>query len=143
MNLGVGALATSRRPAHIALRSVLTQYAVSQRDRWQLDGAPHRIASALLPMGGAVSTVAGRNWMLVGDAAACVNPLNGEGIDYALETGRFAADRLAESDHTVDWPALLTDHYGTAFSAARRLAGVLTVPKAVPILGRPGSGRRR
>lgn len=138
VNLGVGALATSRRPAHIALRSVLTQYAVSQRDRWQLDGAPQRIASALLPMGGAVSTVAGRNWMLVGDAAACVNPLNGEGIDYALETGRFAADRLREPDHTADWPALLTDHYGTAFSAARRLAGVLTVPKAVPVLGRPG-----
>ncbi len=30
-------------------------------------------------MGGAVSNVAGANWMLIGDAAACVNPLNGEG----------------------------------------------------------------
>ncbi|GAA2064660.1 geranylgeranyl reductase family protein [Williamsia deligens] len=138
VNLGVGALATARRPAHIALRSVLTQYATSQRQRWQLDGEPARITSALLPMGGAVSHVAGRNWMLVGDAAACVNPLNGEGIDYALETGRFAAARLGEPDHTADWPALLTEHYATAFSAARRLAGVLTVPKAVPILGRPG-----
>ena len=29
--------------------------------------------------------------MLIGDAAACVNPLNGEGIDYGLETGRMAA----------------------------------------------------
>ncbi|MGZ8176940.1 geranylgeranyl reductase family protein [Williamsia sp. SKLECPSW1] len=138
VNLGVGALATAKRPAHIALRSVLTQYATSQRDRWQLDGGPQRIASALLPMGGAVSTVAGRNWMLVGDSAACVNPLNGEGIDYALETGRFAAARLHERDHTTAWPVLLTEHYGTAFSAARRLAGVLTVPQAVPVLGRPG-----
>ena len=45
-------------------------------------------------MGGAVSGVAGPNWMLIGDAAACVNPLNGEGIDYGLETGRLAAELL-------------------------------------------------
>jgi hypothetical protein len=32
--------------------------------------------------------------MLIGDAAACVNPLNGEGIDYGLETGRLAAQML-------------------------------------------------
>ena len=48
--------------------------------------------SALLPMGGAVSNVAGPNWALIGDAAACVNPLNGEGIDYGLETGRLVAE---------------------------------------------------
>ena len=54
--------------------------------------------SALLPMGGAVSHVAGRNWALIGDAAACVNPLNGEGIDYGLETGRLVAEMLAERD---------------------------------------------
>jgi flavin-dependent dehydrogenase len=33
-------------------------------------------------MGGAVSGVAGPNWGMFGDAAGCVNPLNGEGIDY-------------------------------------------------------------
>ena len=40
----------------------------------------------------------GRNWMLIGDAAACVNPLNGEGIDYGLETGRLAAEMLGSGD---------------------------------------------
>ena len=90
-------------------------------------------------MGGAVSGVAGRNWMLIGDAAACVNPLNGEGIDYALETGRMAVELLADSrDHTQAWPALLRAEYGTAFAAARRAAGLLTMPKTVPVLGRPG-----
>lgn len=138
VNIGVGALATAKRPAHMALRPIVEHYTNAQRERWGLHGAPMRVTSALLPMGGAVSGVAGRNWMLVGDCAACVNPLNGEGIDYAMETGRFAAARLGERDHTADWPALLADHYGAAFSAARRLAGVLTVPKAVPVLGRPG-----
>ena len=49
-------------------------------------------------MGGAVSGVAGPNWMLIGDAAACVNPLNGEGIDYGLETGRLAVELLGSGD---------------------------------------------
>ena len=38
--------------------------------------------------------------MLIGDAAACVNPLNGEGIDYGLETGRLAAELLGAGDLT-------------------------------------------
>ncbi len=56
-------------------------------------------------MGGAVSGVAGRNWALVGDAAGCVNPLNGEGIDYGLETGRDLAALLGEDDWSQAWPA--------------------------------------
>ncbi len=33
--------------------------------------------------------------LLVGEAAGLVNPLTGEGIDYALESGRIAAEHLA------------------------------------------------
>ena len=64
------------------------------------------MASALLPMGGAVSGVAGPNWMLIGDAAGCVNPLNGEGIDYGLESSRLAVELLAEPDPDLLWPAI-------------------------------------
>ncbi|MEZ5210302.1 geranylgeranyl reductase family protein [Gordonia sp. (in: high G+C Gram-positive bacteria)] len=139
VNVGVGALATAKRPAALQLRPVLEHYAAMVRDEWRLTSPPRDIASALLPMGGAVSQVAGPNWMLIGDAAACVNPLNGEGIDYALETGRMAVELLAESrDHTAAWPALLRAEYGTAFAAARRAAGLLTMPRTVPVLGRPG-----
>ena len=48
-------------------------------------------------MGGAVSGVAGANWALIGDAAACVNPLNGEGIDYGLETGRLVVETMTDA----------------------------------------------
>ncbi|GAC84501.1 putative oxidoreductase [Gordonia paraffinivorans NBRC 108238] len=138
VNVGVGALATSKRPAHMALRPILAHYATMVGDEWELDGPPVRIASALLPMGGAVTGVAGRNWMLIGDAAACVNPLNGEGIDYALETARLAVELLGADDYTTRWRDTLVEHYGLAFSAARRLAGLLTMPRTVPTLGRPG-----
>ncbi|MDS1116844.1 geranylgeranyl reductase family protein [Gordonia westfalica] len=138
VNVGVGALATSKRPAHMALRPILEHYAAMVGDDWALDGPPVRIASALLPMGGAVTGVAGRNWMLIGDAAACVNPLNGEGIDYAMETARLAVELLGADDYTDRWRDILVGHYGLAFSAARRLAGLLTMPQTVPTLGRPG-----
>lgn len=140
LNVGVGALATAKRPAHVDLRPTLRHYADMVRDEWQITGEPQRVTSALLPMGGAVSGVAGRNWMLIGDAAACVNPLNGEGIDYGLETARLAVDLIVDGtdDFTDHWPDLLTEHYSLAFSAARRLATLLTVPAVVPFFGRPG-----
>jgi menaquinone-9 beta-reductase len=154
VNVGVGTLATARRPADVNLRALLTHYADLRREDWQLDGELRAPSSALLPMGGAVSGVAGPNWMLIGDAAGCVNPLNGEGIDYGLETGRFAAQLLADqiTAHSVGgsvgggfevaWPALLRSHYGEAFSIARRLAGLLTVPGLLPAAGPVGMRSR-
>ncbi|WOC11673.1 Menaquinone reductase [Gordonia sp. MP11Mi] len=139
VNVGVGALATAKRPASMALRPVLEHYARMVGDEWALTAPPERVTSALLPMGGAVSGIAGANWMLIGDAAACVNPLNGEGIDYALETAEAAVAMLdTASDFSSAWPAHLRSEYGAVFAAARRAAGLLTLPQTVPLLGRPG-----
>ena len=55
------ALATAKRPAHVELRPTLRHYAEMVRDEWAIDGEPQRLTSALLPMGGAVSGVAGPN----------------------------------------------------------------------------------
>jgi geranylgeranyl reductase family protein len=142
VNLGVGTLATARHPADVNLRSLLAYYADLRREEWQLDGEPRAVWSALLPMGGAVSGVAGPNWALIGDAAGCVNPLNGEGIDYGLETGRVLVDLLGEADWSLAWPATLRRHYGEAFSIARRLAGLLTVPRLLPAAGPVGMRSR-
>jgi geranylgeranyl reductase family protein len=137
VNVGVGSLATTKRPADIAIRPVMTQYTDARRRDFGLTGEQRLPASALLPMGGAVSNVAGPNWALVGDAAACINPLNGEGIDYGLEGGRLLAG-LLDTDLSETWPATLHEHYGEAFSIARRLAGVVTVPKVLAALGPAG-----
>lgn len=146
VNIGVGTLATERRPADVNLRSLMGVYADQQRSDWGLGDQIRDPWSALLPMGGAVSGVSGPNWVLVGDAAGCVNPLNGEGIDYGLETGRLAAELLAGTDARTDlastWPDELRGHYGLAFSIARRLAGLLTVPKLLPALGPVGMRSR-
>jgi len=141
VNLGAGMLATSKRPASMAIKPLMRQYAEQCRAEFALRGELRAAASALLPMGGAVSGVAGANWALVGDAAACVNPLNGEGIDYGLEGGRLVAGVIAAGESLgVAWPAVLREHYGEAFSVARRLAGIATLPRLVTALG-PGGMR--
>ena len=143
VNLGVGTLATAKRPADIAIKPLMQFYADQRREEFGRSGELRMPTSALLPMGGAVSNVAGANWALIGDAAGCVNPLNGEGIDYGLETGRMVADLLVElgpdaAGMSTAWPAILREHYGEAFSIARRLAGLVTVPWVLPRFGPAG-----
>ncbi|APE38834.1 FAD-linked oxidoreductase [Nocardia mangyaensis] len=137
VNIGVGSLATERRPSHIALKPLIEHYTRLRREEWELEGELRAVASALLPMGGAVSGIAGPNWVLVGDAAGCVNPLNGEGIDYGLEGGHMVTGLLDETDLSRVWPQLLRERYGRTFSVARRIAGLATHPKMVPLGGPP------
>ena len=101
VNLGVGTLATAKRPADVAIRPLMQLLRRRAARGVRALRRPAEPTSALLPMGGAVSNVAGANWALIGDAAACVNPLNGEGIDYGLETGRLVAEVIATS--TTTW----------------------------------------
>ncbi|KAA1428439.1 geranylgeranyl reductase family protein [Nocardioides antri] len=145
VNLGAGTLATAKRPTDVAIKPLMRLYAEQCREPFGLEGDLRAETSALLPMGGAVSNVAGENWALIGDAAACVNPLNGEGIDYGLETGRLVAELMVSTGATtgkvdlgVVWPAVLREHYGESFSIARRLAGLVTVPRLLPALGPVG-----
>ena len=72
--------------------------------------------------------------MVVGDAAGSVNPFNGEGIDYAYETGRMVAGLLDEALTTGDgmalqrYPALLEAEYGLYFKVARLFSKVIGNP---------------
>ena len=139
VNLGCGALSTSTRPAKVNVRKLLGEYADLVRPEWDL-GTPTQVASALLPMGGAVTRVAGVNWATVGDTAALVNPLNGEGIDYALESAQDLVALLPDAARSPDglrhlWPAHLREQYGDAFSLARRLATLLTMPGLLAAVG--------
>ena len=53
----------------------------------------------------------GPGWAAVGDAAGLINPMNGEGIDYGLESGMLVAD-------------LFLDNPGTAAAAYDKEVGV-------------------
>ena len=59
----------------------------------------------------------GLGWVAIGDAAGLVNPMNGEGIDYGLETGMLIANLFSED------PTSATDEYDR--QVAQRFDGFL------------------
>ena len=95
-------------------------------------------------MAGSVGPKAGPNWLVVGDAAGSVNPFNGEGIDYAYETGRMAAGLVAEAAARGDdavlarYPDLLDEEYGLYFKVARLFSKVIGNPVLIRELTRVG-----
>ena len=68
--------------------------------------------------------VVGANWGMVGDAAAWVDPLTGEGLHYALRSGNLLADALVEGG-PESYPARVRREFAADFEfavhAARRL----------------------
>lgn len=98
-NVGAGFFPIGRtaRRAQSTARAAYDRFVATPAVRSLLDGArqvgpvrgfPIRVDFLTAP-------TSGDRVLLVGEAAGLVNPLTGEGIDYALETGRLAADHAA------------------------------------------------
>ena len=131
VNIGVGLLSTFRdfksvNTTHLLQEYVATAPAVLGADAARCCGKP---TSGRLPMGGSVGPKAGPTWLVVGDAAGTVNPFNGEGIDYAYETGRMAAEVLHEA-LTGDDPLVL--HHLRAAARGRRTGCTSRWPGSSP-----------
>lgn len=94
VNIGVGALSTMRRFSDLNLNRLLDDYHAMVREEWGLGAIEARPRAWRLPMSSRRRH--GPGWVAVGDAAGLINPMNGEGIDYALESGMLAADRFLD-----------------------------------------------
>lgn len=49
-----------------------------------------------LPLGSKKHTISGNRFMLCGDAASLIDPFSGEGIETAMESGKFAAEQILQ-----------------------------------------------
>jgi flavin-dependent dehydrogenase len=65
--------------------------------------------------------VVGRNWALVGDAAAWVDPITGEGLYYALRSGDLLAQALI-SEQPNEYPARIRKAFSADLEFATRIA---------------------
>ncbi len=90
VNVGVGALSTMKGFSKLNLNTLLDSYAAMVRDTWELGPFVERPRAWRLPM--STQRRHGPGWVAIGDAAGLINPMNGEGIDYGLESGILAAD---------------------------------------------------
>jgi len=150
VNIGVGLLSTFRDFKSVNTTHLLDAFAHQIADRWQIDpGNPEAAPkSGRIPMGGSVGPKAGPSYLVVGDAAGSVNPFNGDGIDYAYETARMAADVLHEALTANDptalqrYPRQLDAEYGEYFKVARLFARVIGQPAMMRELTRVGMHSR-
>jgi len=99
VNLGVGALSTMRGFRALNLNRLLDDYRALVAGAWELGPFLERPRAWRLPM--ATVRRHGPGWVAVGDAAGLVNPMNGEGIDYGLESGMLAADLFLDDPTTA------------------------------------------
>jgi geranylgeranyl reductase family protein len=104
-NVGFGLLDT-RRSAGADHRQVLRDWLATLPPEWELteDNAVTPVRGAGLPMALHRSPAYTRGLLLAGDSAGVVNPFNGEGISYAMETGRMAAESAIEALRIAEGP---------------------------------------
>lgn len=146
INVGIGLLSTFKNHKSVNTTHLMTEWAATLPKHWEIDPANPTQAptGGRLPMGGSVGPKVGPGWCLVGDAAGSINPFNGEGIDYAYETGRMAAELIAECVAVGNgaplqrYPELLEHEYGRYFKVARLFAKIIGQPVLMRELTRVG-----
>jgi flavin-dependent dehydrogenase len=119
-HLSVGICAKMGQNSTQQLRGHLDDFVLEENI--PMDGA--RFYSHVLPSPQAQTIrgrrIVGRNWAMAGDAAACVDPVTGEGLYYALRSGDLLAQALAEGQ-----PQAYPERLRAAFSADLEFAASL------------------
>ncbi|GAA4223713.1 geranylgeranyl reductase family protein [Actinomadura meridiana] len=145
-NVGLGLLNTSKAFQNVDYRGMLKRWCAQMPADWQFDEdhATSKIRGAALPMGFNRQPHYTRGMLLVGDAGGMINPFNGEGIDYALESGRLAADVMVQAlarrtpgqrERTLyEYPRILKDEHGGYFTLARVFVQAIGDPRIMKFL---------
>jgi geranylgeranyl reductase family protein len=134
VNIGVGALSTMKGFKKLNLNTLLDQYFSLVKEPWSLGDYIDKPRAWRLPM----SCVRrhGPGWVAIGDAAGFVNPMNGEGIDYALESGMLAIECFVHNPETAsaDYDRLVGERFDAFLRTGRRFSFII----GHPWLLRPG-----
>ncbi|WP_420452196.1 NAD(P)/FAD-dependent oxidoreductase [Ilumatobacter sp.] len=116
VNIGVGALSTMKGFKSLNLNSMIESYRRVVEPDWQLGPNLSKPRAWRLPM--SAQRRHGPGWVAIGDSAGLVNPMNGEGIDYGLESGMLAADLFVADPATA--PERYDREVGRRFDAFLR-----------------------
>ncbi|WP_243831893.1 geranylgeranyl reductase family protein [Naumannella halotolerans] len=100
-NVGLGILNTSSAFGKTDYKDLLKRWLDNTPAEWGFrdENRIGKVLGAALPMGFNRTPHYTRGLLLVGDAGGMVNPFNGEGIAYAMESAELAADAIAEAHY--------------------------------------------
>ena len=151
-NVGLGILDTSSAFQHVDYKDLLRRWLDHTPPEWGFR-EQHRTApvrGAALPMGFNRKPHYERGLLLVGDAGGMVNPFNGEGIAYAMESGEMAAEVItqalarpeSERDRALSaYPAALAARYGGYYTLGRVFVRLIGHPEVMKQATRHGLKR--
>ncbi|MGB6162314.1 MAG: geranylgeranyl reductase family protein [Pseudonocardiaceae bacterium] len=126
-NVGLGILSTSEAYGKTDYRTLLRSWLDGTPQEWGFreGNATGKVAGAALPMSFNRTPHYRGGLLLVGDAGGMVNPFNGEGIAYAMQSARLAAEctvqalarpeGLARERALRRYPATLREEMGGYF----------------------------
>jgi len=152
-NVGLGILNTDHSYGRLDYKQLLRRWLDHLPAEWQYtpEFQVGPIRGAALPMGFNRKPIYDRGLMLVGDAAGLVNPFNGEGISYAMESAEVAADLIASALARDDvaaremtlarYPELLADRFGGYYTLGGLFVKLLGNPQVMSIATRHGLPR--
>jgi menaquinone-9 beta-reductase len=139
INLGAGLLNTFKGFKDLSAQRVFDAFAAMLPASWQVreEAAEGRVLSGPLPMGFNRRPQAVPGMLVVGDAAGAVNPFNGEGIAYAIESAEIAAELVSEAlardrpGVAHMYPTVLRERYGRYFHVGRGFVKAIGHPSVM------------
>jgi len=149
-NVGLGILNTSKAFQHVDYRKMLTDWLNNTPEEWgyREENANGPIRGAALPMGFNRKPHYTRGLMLVGDTGGMVNPFNGEGIAYAMESGEIAAEIAAQAlgrpqglsrERALQaYPKVLSETYGGYYRLGTIFVKLIGRPEVMKLATRHG-----
>lgn len=129
VNIGVGALSTMKGFKKLNLNTLQDSYRSLVREDWELGPNIEKPRAWRLPM--SAQRRHGPGWVAVGDAAGLINPMNGEGIDYGLESGMLIADLFNDDPATApaEYDRLLGERFDSFLRTGRRFSFLIGHPR--------------
>ena len=152
-NVGLGILNTSSAFGKTDYKDVMRRWVATMPEDWTYNDETMvgPIRGAALPMGFNRQPHYDRGLLLVGDAGGMVNPFNGEGIAYAMESARLAAEVIAQafargSDAGRErvlqsYPKVMKDALGGYYTLGRYFAKMIGNPEVMRLATKYGLPR--
>jgi geranylgeranyl reductase family protein len=152
-NVGLGLLNTSKGFGEIDYRDLLRRWLAAMPAEWGFteENRTQPVRGAALPMGFNRTPHYTRGLLLAGDAGGMVNPFNGEGIAYALESGEIAARVITQAlarptpagiERVLEtYPRQLKDAYGGYYTLGRIFVELIGKPSFMQFCTRHGVKR--
>ena len=140
-NVGLGLLNTSEAFGKTDYRALLRKWLAGMPEEWGYieENRTEPVRGAALPMGFNRTPHYYNGLLLAGDAGGLVNPFNGEGIAYAMESGEILARTVtqalarrtdAQTEKVLrQYPKALQDAYGGYYSIGRAFVKLIGQPK--------------